>query len=549
MTSTFTRASCLASAIVIALAATGSRAATITVESADDDPASTACNLRAALTAINEGSTLSVPTCISAVSADPFGTNDTIAFDSYAGVSTIYLTQGALAITASSVTISGTGETFDAQSNSTVLAVGDGAGLVANNLILRGGKSAANGGGISLGAGANAVLNDCSITSSSTTGNGGAVYAAALSTLKLIDSTISGNSGYYGGAIFASDSAVTVTNSRIHDNSARSGSGIYASSGTLTLETAKIDHNTAQYGGANVVVVGGGALTMTKSTMYANSGGRSGGLLLWQAAGTISGSTMHSNTPDCGFSCAGAIHLSASTLVVTDSTLSGNLAAGRGDGVTGGAYVLDSTATFVNSTISGNVGVGRDKASGAFWEAHFGFGYGLTLINTTVSNNTGAAFYGTAAGGVMLGTLSFSPPPLDAGNTLILKDAIVSANSPADTDIVFNEYSLITAEYSLLGAAQNISAINDPGNHNIFSDTPGLGPLQNNGGPVKSRALLPGSPALRSGNIGLAVFAGQPLNFDQRGPGYVRAFDGTVDIGAFEYQDDRLFADGFESTP
>jgi hypothetical protein len=101
----------------------------------------------------------------------------------------------------------------------------------------------------------------------------------------------------------------------------------------------------------------------------------------------------------------------------------------------------------------------------------------------------------------------------------------------------------------VLGSAQNVSAFNDPANYNIFSDAPGLGPLQNNGGPTQTMALLPGSPALRTGSIGLAVYSGAPLNYDQRGVSYERTFSGTIDIGAFEYQDDRIFANGTESVP
>src|SRR5262249_32666420 len=59
---------------------------------------------------------------------------------------------------------------------------------------------------------------------------------------------------------------------------------------------------------------------------------------------------------------------------------------------------------------------------------------------------------------------------------------------------------------------------------------PKLGPLQDNGGPTLTHALLPGSPALDAGDN-----AGAPTH-DQRGPGFPRIFGGTIDIGAFEVQ-------------
>ncbi len=43
-------------------------------------------------------------------------------------------------------------------------------------------------------------------------------------------------------------------------------------------------------------------------------------------------------------------------------------------------------------------------------------------------------------------------------------------------------------------------------------------------------ALLPGSPAIDAGNNAL-IPAG--ITTDQRGPGYARVVNGTVDIGAY----------------
>ena len=69
---------------------------------------------------------------------------------------------------------------------------------------------------------------------------------------------------------------------------------------------------------------------------------------------------------------------------------------------------------------------------------------------------------------------------------------------------------------------------------------PMLGPLQNNGGPTETMALLPGSPAIGTG-IALAVDAnGDALQYDQRGPGYPRTTNGTVDIGAYEAEGTQL---------
>jgi hypothetical protein len=61
---------------------------------------------------------------------------------------------------------------------------------------------------------------------------------------------------------------------------------------------------------------------------------------------------------------------------------------------------------------------------------------------------------------------------------------------------------------------------------------PMLGPLQDNGGPTFTHALLPGSPAINAGNPN---FTPPPL-FDQRGAGFDRIVNGRIDVGSFEVQ-------------
>ena len=61
---------------------------------------------------------------------------------------------------------------------------------------------------------------------------------------------------------------------------------------------------------------------------------------------------------------------------------------------------------------------------------------------------------------------------------------------------------------------------------------PHLGPLQNNGGPTQTQALLPGSPAINAGNpAGCRDALGALLLADQRG--FPRL--GRCDIGAYEF--------------
>ena len=81
----------------------------------------------------------------------------------------------------------------------------------------------------------------------------------------------------------------------------------------------------------------------------------------------------------------------------------------------------------------------------------------------------------------------------------------------------------------------NFNARGDLNNHD-----PLLGPLQNNGGPTQTMALLPGSPAIDAGNpSGCTDGQGHLLKTDQRGmPRPDREDIVGCDMGAYERQSD-----------
>jgi hypothetical protein len=80
------------------------------------------------------------------------------------------------------------------------------------------------------------------------------------------------------------------------------------------------------------------------------------------------------------------------------------------------------------------------------------------------------------------------------------------------------------------------NTINGTNTANIFATNPQLGPLQNNGGWTQRQATTVGSSA-----VDAASNAACPT-IDQRG---LLRF-GICNIGAFEYQGERIFADGFD---
>jgi hypothetical protein len=145
------------------------------------------------------------------------------------------------------------------------------------------------------------------------------------------------------------------------------------------------------------------------------------------------------------------------------------------------------------------------------------------LVSTTVAFNGGHQLF-SASG--------FSTPTATAAvqlrNTLVAGDGS-SANLAAGPAGTFSSLG-----YNL-SSDDGGGYLTAPGD--LTNTDPRLGPLQDNGGPTETMALLAGSPAIDAGDNALAVDAnGQPLTTDQRGVPFARIQGGTVDIGAFEVQ-------------
>jgi hypothetical protein len=201
---------------------------------------------------------------------------------------------------------------------------------------------------------------------------------------------------------------------------------------------------------------------------------------------------------------------------------------GGGDG--GGIYNT-GTLTVNSCTISGNFAVQDQYSGGGRGGGIFNSGT-LTLNNSTVAGNS--AFRG---GGIYnLGTVTLNNDTISGnsgaeGNidnygTATARNTIIAGNSGTDF-----RGDLTSQGHNLIGTIQGPSPF-VPGPGDLLGVDPQLGPLQDNGGPTQTMALLPGSPAIDRGDN-----SGAP-DFDQRGPGFSRSQDdGLLDIGAFEFQD------------
>ncbi len=153
----------------------------------------------------------------------------------------------------------------------------------------------------------------------------------------------------------------------------------------------------------------------------------------------------------------------------------------------------------------------------------------LSLINSTIAYNDVAS--GGAGGGL---DVIASTATLD--NTIVALNTEGTGSGALASDVVGTVSS--ASAYNLIGTGGSGGLVNGVNGNLVGVANPGLGALANNGGPTETIALLTTSPAIDAGSNALAVDPATklPLTTDQRGAGYPRIVNGTVDIGAYEFQ-------------
>ena len=171
----------------------------------------------------------------------------------------------------------------------------------------------------------------------------------------------------------------------------------------------------------------------------------------------------------------------------------------------------------------------------------------LKLTNSTLTGNRADADGdGSGTGGGVYHTPSsyYSDPLLN--NTIVAGNlrSAVGSDSPDDVSVSGSGTLDAGSSHNLIGDAATAGGLTQGINGNIVGNA-GTGTidittvldtaLADNGGPTLTHALVPGGLAVNAGDNSKAVDAnGNPLDHDQRGEGFARIVDGTVDIGAFE---------------
>lgn len=350
-----------------------------------------------------------------------------------------------------------------------------------------------------------------------------------------IDQTIiDGDSGQYrmfdanttGGQMTISDMKLTA----FFDNAV----SIQTTTGAGMLSNLDVDGQDADGGGVFLKSDGAGISTFSSNNVYVHDLSKNGDSLGFSISRDGAGTT---------------------NAVITNTTVANVTSTGGGGGAYGfGMYSGVSGGSSGGGTLNVNVtNVTIDNLSGADFVAPFyALAFGTNLNSSVTANVSFATITGTRGSSQVIGSQTLDSAAFYAisggfnsgftgTSTINVKNSLFADNL---TDGESRNCGLLDATAALSGTGTGVSVINSLG-HNISDDAScsgftqtgdqqnlqniisNLGPLQDNGGVVPTRALLAGSPAISSGSSVLGVTT------DARG---IARPNTCPSVGAFQFE-------------
>jgi Ca2+-binding RTX toxin-like protein len=364
------------------------------------------------------------------------------------------------------------------------------------------------------------ALSDIKITNSQFLGNtavslGGAFFIQNLSQLNIDGSLFSQNkttdTNGLGGAIviWRDTDVINITGTQFLDNHATAVAGAIQAGnfGTLRITGSEFRRNQAN---RSIGSTSGGAISASQ-----------GGHLL------IADSTFEANEAKFNGGTGGAIVAGDVNVEITGSTFFGNMAQRDGGALSLAQGSSPNTRRITNSTFSGNRAVTGD--GGALSIA------GSNLLTTTLTNVTMTGNQSGGKGGGIFNAYSASTSkPAQLQNTLVAGNT--ATTSQPDVSGIFESLG-----YNLIGNIGSTSSSNGATGFGATGDliggngqpviNPLLGPLQDNGGPTFTHALLDGSPAIDAGVAVEGVLVDQSSANRQQGRApEIGALERSVDL-------------------
>lgn len=358
--------------------------------------------------------------------------------------------------------------------------------------------------------------------------NGGGIAATAGVTLNVTDSEISNNTAVelqevpsgFGGGIYASDEteALYVRNSTVTDNAAYfAGGGIFIDghddfvgvpalieNSVVSGNSTRATGNQGQHGGGGIFLV---------ATFEPAAHREQGAELPFSTEivdSTIDGNTSASDGGGIRiWGCCGYVD-------IFESTISNN-SAQNGGGIYNTAGYDFGEVNARNVTISSNYA--HFQGGGIYNEGDGESSGEMYLNHVTIYRNEAQAEGG--GGGIFDGTPPEPPPgTVEYRNSIIAKNSYEDCSGGgggpiSDGNNLIGDQSCDTTESDIATGEGRID--------------PRLEPLRDNGGPTKTHALLPGSPAIDEADGENCPDA------DQRG--LTRPTGAQCDIGAYEVGD------------
>jgi len=342
------------------------------------------------------------------------------------------------------------------------------------------------------------------------------------------------------------------------DNIARGGC-VYTN-GDLVLNDSHVSFcgvHAGTYAAAGGALYAQGSATITYSTIdtagLTTSGDARGGCVFAHGDVTLAYSSLsgcRNATPTHGF--GGGLY-AGGNLVMKYSTIRDNENDDAESGLGGGIYVRGNSNIFW-STISGN----SATVGGGISLANDSGGHSASIVESTVSGNVAHA-----AGGILAavplalenctvafntanvpnttpfdyawsGGLAVRASPVTITSTIVANNLAHHLDGRDERSDIGGDIPIdVGGSASLVVASAQVVPPDT-----IIAD-PLLAPLADNGGLTWTHALLPGSPAIDSGND-------DGWDTDQRGEGYARIQNAHADIGAYEVDPDLIFRNGFD---
>lgn len=292
-------------------------------------------------------------------------------------------------------------------------------------------------------------------------------------------------------------------------NASGIGGGIYNDVGTMYMSDVVISDCVAGVDGGGLYHNGGTITAVNLDVIDCTATGDGGGI--WHS-GTFTytgGRVSGCSAGDEG----GGLYNTGFTWGITQVTIDDNSAPTNGDGV----YNIFGTITFTRCTISNNVFTGIYNRLGTI-----SFDNGTISGNGDVGvyNSLGAVLFNrsTIAGNTQYGIIQ------ESGSGLTLQNTILAGNGIED--LTSDTADVSSTGNNIFGTTSNPVTPASGDQMGVATLDLHLGPLQDNGGPTFTMALLMNSVALDAGNP-----ASAPTT-DQRGQ--PRITGAQMDVGAYE---------------